>query len=525
MSNVIAILSGTGIILLMCCSFANSQERILFEDFSYTTTTIATQTDSAFGSVFGYNDWIEKAGIEKRKAWYRWNIDEWDFDANAGVKNTSAGLSLYYKKGMKKTNNMPCIHSSFRFRHGTYSSRVKFPQHHDNDLMDYAFWLFSPMSFTFLKNEEKIQYASEMDFEWNNWFLTKNADNLTAGCNNHNYKRPRSLALKTSSFLNGKKVYYDGFNYKINNQDLFYNQWFVCVFVVDTNAMKTLIYLKSDYDSLPNVSTFIGLEANMPDDTNPLVIDNYTPDYDMVIMYSVLMINEAAQNENNFETDWLFYSPETNVDFEQIVQKVRKLKNNNITRINTVETDYYIHDHMSRIVDSYLSGPDTIYQGLNAEWKIETDYRRWTAYQANFNYRYHIQNTGWSDWLPHYSNRFSFNSADKYDSLQLLVTLKDQWKEIRDTLFKNIAVIRNTEDSTNSNSSPNFIISPNPAVYFINILPIDTIKQKIDKLRVLSLNGSVIYCDIYKPLLDISDYVTGIYFIEINNNFYKFVKY
>ena len=512
------------LLLSHCICILKAEDKIFFDDFSYTKTNVASGADSAFGSIFGYNDWIYSDGIRKMKSWYRWNIGEPKFDSLSAFDLSGEGFDLKLKAGVRKTGLLPMMHSTFIFRHGTYASRVYYPSHHDNDNTIFAYWLISPISFIFHKGDDRIQYTSEMDFEWNNWFHKNNEECMQIGCNNHNYKNPFSTPLTLSSFLNGRKLPVDGFNYKVGNQDIFYNQWYICVFIVDTISQTTKIYMKSDYDSLPGITTFGGMEINSASEIKPFVINNYSPDYDLLLVYSVHMISNQFCHDNGFGADWLLYSPEVNLSFDDIKSKVRELKAKGIMRLNGLDAPTYIHDESSKLIDCFFSGPDSVRHGVDAEWKLDTKYLRWTAYLVDMSYRTYDSTNGWSSPMDHYSNRFHFNSGCLFDSLELTANLKDGYRDFSKQISKKIHFTYNPQCTDQANDDFEMQVYPNPAKYFLYIKQSDTVWHTIQNIKIFSALGIKFYESGYKSVIDVSFLAPGIYFLKVDNHYVKFIK-
>lgn len=501
-------------------------DRFFFDDFSYYSINVPNSIDSAAGSIFGYNDWIFSDGRKKTKGWYRWNIGEPDYDSLCGIELKNYGFDLYCRAGTnpKKPHSfLPTIHSSFRFKHGTFASRVRFPNHYHNDFSNFAYWLFSPISFIFFNGKERIQYASEMDFEWNNWFKVKNDNNMTIGCNNHNYKYPIQFALRLSVFENSKKLSINRFDDKIRNNDIFFNQWFICIFVIDTINQITKIYMNSDYDSLPGIRTFGGLDVNSADEFKPFQINNYTPDYDMAIFYTI-GLSDLVSNDNRMGVDWTFYSPDIDLSFEEITATVNQLKSNGISRLNSVDAPVYIHAGSSRIIDCFLNGPDSVLHGTDAEWMLDTKYLRWSAYEVELSYRMFHKENGWGSWTNYFSNKLRFNSACIYDSLEFNVELKDQYRDIYGTVNKKIHFVRNPNCFDFPDSKVHLLLYPNPVLTTLCITQLDSGWNHIPSIQIISLLGVKFYDSPFSSIIDVGFLPPGVYLIKVKNQYFPFIK-
>jgi hypothetical protein len=83
-----------------------------------------------------------------------------------------------------------------------------------------------------------------------------------------------------------------------------------------------------------------------------------------------------------------------------------------------------------------------------------------------------------------------------------------------DSLFKNVWIIDPVGVKENNKLYNSFSVYPNPFTNSINIKQFDR-KIRIKRVRILDINGRIIYEDQFSPKIDISTLSRGIYFLKI----------
>ena len=512
--------------MIFTCISIKSQ--YIFDDFKYTSFEVPKGIDSARNSLYGFNYWKTKTDSLPLKAWYRWNIGEPEFGKNSEIKFSKDGIILKMNKGFTELSKSPLIHSSFVTKHGKFLSRIKFGPFNETDLLTQAYWLFSPVSYNFDYNGQRIKYTSEIDFEFNNWWTGKFKPNMATGSNMHFYLFNNSNYLKINFFDNGFKFDDVEFWYLYRNQDVFYNQWFIAVFEVDTINNVSKFWLESDYDDFGNCRAFVGNSIDKVDEFKPLEIKNYQPDYQMMTVFSQHPSTKITQ-DTQFEIDWFFYADNSNLSVDSIKKLIQNFRNQQISKVNSANLDFYIHNENDKTVYSFIEGKDTAYSSIENTWKINHSNMKFTSYNTKFKYRLHNKHFGWQNFVNIYANKFSLKPICDYDSLELVLDLKDEWREIYKNEHKIIPIIC---DSTNDFEDN--IISDFAYHLFTNTLMFDyKISEKsiilidlfdINGLKIENLLEKSLEKGFYNFEKKMTELANGLYVLRIQINSKTYIK-
>ncbi len=432
------------IIILLNFAFITIKCQIIFDDFHYTKVEIPSENDSVINSIFGYNYWKTETDSTRLKAWYRWNIGEPDLGKNANILPTKDGIALKMQKGFSDFAKSPLMHSSFAAKHGLFLTRIKFSAFNEQDLLTQAFWLFSPVSYSFDYNGQRLIYTSEIDFEFNNWWIKKFEPTMAVGSNMHFYLFNNTKYFEINFFDKENKIKDVNFGNKYKMQNIFYDQWFIAVFSIDTINNITKFWLESDYDNFENCKCFLGNSISKVDEFKPFDIKNYQPDYKMLTVYSLHPQTKISQ-DMQMEIDWYLYSQNIDLSVDSVKKIIRNFRTANISKVNTTNLDFYIHNENDKTVYSFIEGTDKAYSSIENTWKINHSNKKFTHYASKFKYRLHRKENGWQNFVNIYSNKFTFKPTCIYDSLELVMELKDQWREIYKNQTKTIPIICDSE--------------------------------------------------------------------------------
>jgi hypothetical protein len=415
--------------LLILSNDSFAQKGVIFDDFSYTNNQFPIDGDSS-GSIFGKNIWKTKNGYISTRAWHRYNRDEHKFNDYADVVAEDSVVKLIFRKGYTSNLTNPIFVSGFLLSHGTYTSRVKFSTLQQEHLIQ-AFWLTSPHYYIFNRAGENILNWDEMDFEWNNFFVSgdKYLQNMTVGCNNNNAKYIKNTTYdyfyKTE---NDFQILWKGTTAS-GGKELFDAKWYICIFVLDSLANNVSFYMYSDDETIDgNVSAVSTKDEKF---VEGFTIDNYFPKMPLNVVYS-MHASEISQ-DMYFYSDWFYYSEKTDLNKDEILEEVRKLKSQGINRLNTTNIETF-----SECLDTSpgalrIAGPKSVKRCENAKWTIASDYKFWAPYELNFRYR--INNDSIiGEWIEVYDRNIYMQVPDFATGIEIEMYVFEYWRNYHDTV-------------------------------------------------------------------------------------------
>ena len=148
--------------------------------------------------------------------------------------------------------------------------------------------------------------------------------------------------------------------------------------------------------------------------------------------------NNDADTEMNI--DWFYFSERTDLNFDDIEDSVRILKQKGIARINTTDAIFQSKFLSNDKGDVYIEGPDSIQPFIESKWVLKHHDQRWTGYDVVFLYRFHSRLGIWENWRNIYTIEPRMTVEPFYDSLEFKVICKDHWVDFADTLSKLIYI-------------------------------------------------------------------------------------
>lgn len=334
-------------------------EGVIFDDFDYTSNAWNYELDgwdpdANTGSVFGTNLWDTPTGPQNRRAWYvyHWQEDG-NFPTGTSIAPTTIGpvsflnisaQSGHYAGHINDGSKAPTIASGFTARRGTWAARVNFGDVEPAALADLieGFWTQS-IANGYVNGSNRW---NEIDFEWNNrfrdWVYPYEQTNpyLATG-----YTYGSSMGQHRPLFAPAWPNGIGG-----NPTTYYWN----CKYVWGAQAVVQLLN-DAECSQVLN-QTYIDPQGNTPWSDPGIVLFIQVRDSDvffgiqsdgwggviaahtvregpptnlpMVTLFSLYIHEVADLNQNeNFLVDWVYYSPSTSIDINNVNQHVVYLQN------------------------------------------------------------------------------------------------------------------------------------------------------------------------------------------------------
>jgi|GEM_PF-2890389 len=459
-------------VLFICLSDLFSQvslsRPILFDDFQYFSVEYPIEGDSS-GSIFGKNPWLTDSGVIYTPAWRRFNRDNHQFGENAKIKIENYGFSLEIKKGFERKMLIPIIVSGFYFREGTFAAKIRFNKFNFDTKFIQAFWLTSPLYFVFQRGNETLRYWSEMDFEYNNYFTPDKIRSIQIGCNNSDGRRAIFTQIDCICKHEDNFYSYPKCNGDFNKFDILSGQWYICKFNLDS-AEKTL-KISMFCDSLSNSGAEVwgGHSSDSKNWGECFTIDDYFPEYTLTTVFSCHMggENDIATDNSKLDVDWYYYSPKTDLTFEDIKEDIDSLKKNRIDRVNTTGQSTFPDANSFEKGIVSIDGPDSISSCQPYTWKLKSNYKRHASFDMDFYYRF-IRDDGPENWVKLYRPDVTLTARYYHKSLELISSAFDYWGDYRtnDTMIVEIEQGNCKEDFKKYEISEPY---PNPSLLTVQL--------------------------------------------------------
>ncbi|MDQ1265108.1 MAG: hypothetical protein QG635_258 [Bacteroidota bacterium] len=492
-------------------------QKIIFDDFIYSSVQFPVDGDSSC-SIFGKNYWITKNGKISERAWHRFNVEDGNFAPTAGIETIKDGFRLTMSKGYTNKVVGPIIRSISIKKSGTWAARIHFDKLHEEDKMIQAFWLFTPVAFTFKENGVNNNYSSECDIELNNWFAFWDKKTRVHAHNHRSTKLQQGEVFQCICEDNEGYIFKKECLDLFNGKPILENQWFEAMIVVDSIKQEVRYSMRSDNWDSTGSKVWAGSGSGADDWGNPVIISKYYPRDLLAGIFS--MHCDSAKNDYQFDIDWYYYTDRVDIGFDEITKYVGNIRSDGIERLNTSGNPLYYFELSKKKGIIKIVGGDSAYTCKTSTWSLITDYSRSTAFNIDFKYRYYKCGLPLS-WTNIYDVDFQFRPEIGYDSLEFYFTLYDEWSDYKDTASKMVTI------SNDGCPSPDIVFEVKNvaqdienSTYLINIDVNKSSRFSISVFDVLGKLVSYIFDDelpagIHAVEFDAKEYSTGIYFINI----------
>ena len=365
-------------------------EGVIFDDFEYTSTTWCSEVNGTCsggyppaGSVFGRNVWhtsVSRATTNSR-SWYRYLWQEQNNEDTGTSLNVTTGnnghltfrASAGTYSGHQAGNTIPRqIISGFTARRGTWAARVNFGDMEPANVADFvqAFWTWS---LTHGRASDGTDRWNEFDFEWNNRFNGTSQQyhylrtGHTAGDISNANASASHVPLFSPAWPDGDSGSPINFDWSCkfvwgNFEDVAKLGGEDCSKVVNQETVRGHTPL---YDpgmvlflQITNTSVFYAIVS---DGWGGVLVANSNtssriPNLPMATLVSQHIQSASTVNTTeDYSVDWVYYSPSTTIDINNVNQHVAYLRNTvNTPRFNntglTLERPYA---HLAGVASTY----------------------------------------------------------------------------------------------------------------------------------------------------------------------------
>lgn len=439
------------------------KRKVLFDDFDYNSIDYPAEGDSS-GSIFGKNPWVTERGIIYTPAWRRFNRENHDFGKHASINIEDYGFSLKMNKGYKRNSRHPMIVSGFYFTEGTNAAKVRFNNIIYDTQFIQAFWLTSPLYFRFQRESEILNYWSEMDFEFSNYLTSEDILTVQTGCNNTNGKNSIYTQLDCTCKDKNNIISIPRCNGNYNGLPILTGKWYICLFNLDSVSRTLKFSMLCDSLDKPGAEIWAGKSGNPNNWGEQYMINNYFPEYTLTTVFSLHIggKSEEALSNSIMNVDWFYYSPVTNLNFDEIKKDIDIIRTSGIRRINTSGLETFSEAMSEEPGIIYIEGPDSVTACLSYTWKLKSNYKRHATFDMEFRYRF-INDDGPEEWVSEYKPDITLTPRSYHRSLEIISNAFDFWGQYttKDTML--VYVNQNGCET----EKKKFIVSepyPNPAL-------------------------------------------------------------
>lgn len=357
---------------------------VLFDDFTYSTVR-----PGAENSILGSNDWHlsrDVAGpLKQSRAWYWYNWYEPHGDAETISTYLSLAapsvLRITVPAGFEQGDPEPAIVSGFTTQIGTHAARVRFALLPRRPRMQQAFWLISPLRWI----DGEQHYATEMDFEWNNWFTSDLSTRTFLHATNHGYRSgsQRQASKRMMCFPSGNKT---------------------------TERVDCASHLSVGSTSSPFVILLITYHGDRvtyrvvddrPEGTllASVDIDQALPAWPSTTLSAVfsqhVRSGEPISQSRDLDIDWYYFTPRIDITAQEILSDVKGLRRQGLAHVNTTSLSQQVDTAYSAPWRIVVSGPDTLNATHRGYWRAVTP-QRW----GRLTFTWSIRQLGTRSWTP-----------------------------------------------------------------------------------------------------------------------------
>ena len=321
-----------------------------------------------------------------------------------------------------------------------------------------AFWLTSPHYYIFDKSGAIISNWDELDFEWDNWFYSKDKSkvNMTVGCNNNNGQLIRHTTFDFLYYIDNEINHIRTGISTYQGENLIADRWYICYFVLDSIKKSCSFYMYSDDDNLKG--TVSGVSSRYGKLEEGYLIDNYFPNMPLNVVYSIF--SNEVQEADEFQVDWFYFSDKVDLTLDKIKHNIIGLKGNGIARLNTSGKETF-----SEYLDTSkgairIKGPNQVFACDSVKWIIASDYKFWAAYDVIFRYKI-VSDSLNGDWINAYDREIIMKVPNFAEKIEMELIVSEYWLNYRDTVRYDIDVVKqNCSDEGNKSYKWNILGNP-----------------------------------------------------------------
>lgn len=414
----------------------------LFDDFSYSIAEFPAHDTS--NSLFGNNIWLTDSGAVSSRAWNRFNRDNPDnFGKHSRVIIQPFGFSLAAFKGFRFGDVTAVVTSGFVFKEGTYVSRVRFGKLPQQARAIQAFWLASHDHYRFKDSNDSLTYVNEVDIEWNNHFSGMGEYSINTA-NIGRYHTRKGLIGKGDLIRFYKKNSAGEFtpvgtevNKAANGR--FWDYWAYYFIRIDS-ARGVTEYLMETDDPVLKITGGSHLAGNK---VAPMQISEHYPTMQLGAIYNFGMWphdpnDTLLKSDVQFDIDWFYFSPRSDIELTQILKEVEAFRNQGIPRVNTsgIVLDNYPERKHPTVE---IAGPDSIAPIQPAVWHVRPSLEA-ALYDIDYAYRRYTT-SGIGEWiaLTVPDARVYAQAADT--AIEFTAKVKDFWQNKTASTTKLVRII------------------------------------------------------------------------------------
>ncbi len=380
----------------------------IFDDFEYDSADFNLSRYRAGrqnfdGSVFGSNEWMTPDGLQRARAWRRFNWDDLNFSCSlCGVETIDDGrISLIVPAGGvtggSEHRRLPAISSGFVTGGGTYAARIRMNSLPEQGNYIQAFWTSGIDVLMIDQGSYWLAYLSETDIESFSRSYTGN-NRVDFGVTNYLGKRMRRDGDDFRSF----EAVIDG-RYGVRSGDLqcvegsgdgqwthladcrevlFDRDWIMSISIQPREFVEYSLRSADGRYAAGAVESRRGVYS-----VTPIRISNFSPPRPVIALFGLYSDGQEQHlsTDLSLEVDW-YYHTRHHISIDEVLEQVQALRSIH-PRVNTLGMEFHDVTSQSRF-DVAIQGPRVLPYGRTGGWRLDLTPLNTTYIAERFEYSF-----------------------------------------------------------------------------------------------------------------------------------------
>ncbi len=380
----------------------------IFDDFKYDSADFdlsryRADRQNFGGSVFGSNEWMTPDGLQRTRAWRRFNWDDLNFSCSlCGVETIDDGrISLIVPAGGvtggSEHRRLPAISSGFVTGGGTYAARIRMNSMPEQGNYIQAFWTSGIDVLMIDQGSYWLAYLSETDIESFSRSYTGN-NRVDFGVTNYLGKRMRRDGDDFRSF----EAVIDG-RYGVRSGDLqcvegtgdgqwtrpadcrevlFDRDWIMSIRIQPREFVDYTLRSADGRFAAGSVSRGGAGYA-----VGPVEVAGYSPARPVIAVLGLYGDGQEQRllSDLSMEVDW-YYHTRSLISIDEVLEQVQQLRAVH-PRVNTLGVEFSDVTSQSDF-DVTIQGPEVLPRGRTGGWRLDLTHLNTTYVIEQFQYTF-----------------------------------------------------------------------------------------------------------------------------------------
>src|SRR5690625_1394768 len=378
----------------------------IFDDFEYDSGEFDLRDYARgatySGSIFGLNDWMTAGGLQRSRAWRRFNWDDLSYSCSrCGVIASEEGRIILIAEeggvtGGSDHGRLPAVSSGFVTGGGTYAARIRMNALPEQGNYIQAFWTSGIDVLMMDQGSHWLGYLSETDIESFSRSYTGN-NQVDFGVTNYLGKRMRQEGGAFRSYeavVDGRYGVRSGDLQCVESEDgrwmrivdcrdvLFDRDWIMNIRIQPREQVEYELRSADGRFAAGSVSRTRGGFT-----VEPVRVSDHSPMRPVMAVFGLYGDGEDQQLRSNLsmEIDWYYHTPSL-ITIDEVLEQVGILRSIH-PRVNTLGLEFNAVTSQSDFEVS-VQGPATLPRGRTGGWRLDLTHLNTTYVIERFDFSY-----------------------------------------------------------------------------------------------------------------------------------------